>query len=146
MVLNIQDIFRALLGGCLIGLAATLMLFFNGRITGVSGILYRSLFGDHAERFWRWSFVLGLLTGALLLRWFSPQSLSVDLPQTPLLLLVGGLLVGYGTVLGNGCTSGHGVCGISRFSLRSLSATLTFMLFGFFAASLLRSLFLGGPQ
>lgn len=120
----------ALLGGALIGLASAAMLLLNGKVAGVSGIvsgLLRPVAGDTA---WRALFVVGLLSGGLLLRWLYPA--AFDLSGAPSLGLVAlaGVLVGVGTRLGNGCTSGHGVCGVSRLAPRSLLATATFMLTG----------------
>lgn len=113
----------AFLGGCLIGLAALGLLFFNGRILGISGIV--GGLGDRAP--WRFGLLLGLLSGGLLLRWLAPAVFLTTLSRSPGVLLIAGLLVGYGTQLGNGCTSGHGICGIGRLSPRSLLATLVFM-------------------
>ncbi len=113
----------ALLGGALIGLAAACLMAFHGRIAGVSGILGGAL---TEGRGWRWAFLLGLPLGAALTNAvgsFPEATLSSSVP----LLIAAGLLVGVGTQLGSGCTSGHGVCGLSRFSGRSLAATLTFM-------------------
>ena len=120
----------ALAGGILIGLAAAILLLFNGRVAGISGIvggLLRPVRGDIA---WRAAFVGGLVVAPI--AW----SLLADVPRihvqaTPLLLIAAGLLVGLGTRLGSGCTSGHGVCGLSRGSPRSLAATLAFMATGF---------------
>jgi uncharacterized protein len=115
----------ALIGGGLIGIAATLLLALNGRIAGVSGIvgrLFDPLPGDVA---WRVTFLLGLMLGAGAYGLFQP--VSIQMTNSILVLVVGGLLVGYGTQLGNGCTSGHGVCGIARLSPRSIVATLVFM-------------------
>lgn len=115
----------ALGGGMLVGLSALILMLFNGRVAGISGILAGALQQKEA---WRWLFLLGLAGGALLafaLDWASLPTLAV-LPAWPLVLLAG-LLVGIGTRLGNGCTSGHGICGMGRLSRRSLAATLTFM-------------------
>jgi uncharacterized membrane protein YedE/YeeE len=118
--------YSALLGGFLIGLAAAMLLFFNGRIAGVSGITSGAFPPWQRDGLWRWCFLAGLIIMPALY-----QSTGVKIAvqiQTPIpILILAGLLVGYGTRLGNGCTSGHGVCGLSRFSLRSLAATLTFM-------------------
>jgi hypothetical protein len=119
--------FASLLGGALIGLAATSLLALNGRIAGISGIAWNALKQRGDERRWRLAFVLGLLLGAAL--WFRFGS---DVPALrsgfswPLLVASGGL-VGLGTRLGSGCTSGHGICGLARFSRRSLVAVLVFM-------------------
>ena len=121
----------ALAGGLLIGLAAALLLSFNGRIAGISGIMGGLLARPRAEEFgWRAAFMLGLLLAPALYRLFA------DLPESRIdagwaTLVAAGLMVGYGSRLGSGCTSGHGVCGLSRLSPRSLVATLTFMAAGF---------------
>lgn len=116
---------EALLGGVLIGLAAAALLFFNGRIAGISGIV-NGLAGQGAgERGWRIAFLLGLAGAGVLVMKLTGQ-VSVSPATTPVLVLAG-LLVGFGTRLGNGCTSGHGVCGLARLSLRSLVAVLVFM-------------------
>ena len=115
------------LGGTLIGLAASALLLFVGRIAGVSGIVGGLLRARTGEVSWRASFVAGLVGGGLALRAFDPPALAVAIDCSPATLVLGGLLVGFGTHLGNGCTSGHGVCGLSRLSKRSLVATMTFM-------------------
>jgi uncharacterized protein len=122
--------FSAFLGGTLIGLAATILLASNGRIAGVSGILGGVLQGG-GEVAWRVAFLGGLVLGTLAVRLVGGDSVSVSLQAPAWGLVVAGLLVGYGTRLGSGCTSGHGVCGIARLSPRSLAATLTFMATGF---------------
>jgi uncharacterized protein len=129
---------RGALGGALIGLSASLMLVLNGRVTGISGILNGLLRGwDADEAPWRLSFVVGLLlSGALAMRLLGATSA----PPTVAVALAAGALVGLGTRLGNGCTSGHGVCGLSRLSVRSLAATLTFIATGALAVALTRSL------
>lgn len=113
------------LGGGLIGLSAGVLLLFAGRIAGISGILGGAFFmtGDRA---WRFAFLAGLVVGGASLTAFLPSSFSPAQAQG-LPLVVAGLLVGIGTQLGSGCTSGHGVCGLPRLSLRSLVATLTFI-------------------
>ncbi len=116
----------ALLGGSLIGLAAAFMWWANGRIAGVSGILGGILDRNSDERRARVLFVLGLLLGGVAHVW-APQKFDLSaLPSLPV-LLVAGLLVGFGTRMGQGCTSGHGVCGIGRGSPRSVVATLVFV-------------------
>jgi uncharacterized protein len=118
----------SLIGGGLIGLSAVLMMLFLGRIAGISGIVSRLLppYRDSATLV-RAAFIVGLLAAPLLVRAVTgtpiQQTVSSNLP----LLAVAGLLVGFGSVYGSGCTSGHGVCGLARFSVRSLAATLTFM-------------------
>lgn len=123
----------ALLGGLLIGSAAAVLMAFNGRIAGISGIT-KGLFAEcptPRERFWRVAFLAGLLLGGSLLVWLGPASTAAPLQLNPLQMSLGGLLVGVGTALGNGCTSGHGVCGLGRRSPRSLGAVMTFMAAGF---------------
>ena len=118
----------ALVGGVLIGLAATLTLAVNGRIAGISGILSGVLAPRSGEIAWRVLFIAGLLSGALVWMLAAGRPLPVDLQAGPLMTIVAGLLVGFGTRLGSGCTSGHGICGLARFSRRSFTATLVFML------------------
>lgn len=115
-----------LIGGLLIGAAATLTLWANGRIAGISGILSGVLFPTRGETLWRLLFIGGLIAGAglyLLVR----GTLPLEIQAAPIPTVIAGLLVGFGTRLGSGCTSGHGICGIARFSRRSLTATLTFI-------------------
>ena len=119
-----------LAGGALIGLAAALLLLGSGRIAGISGILGRSLFAEPGDLGWRLSFLVGLPLGAWLTALASGDAMGFALHASPARLVCAGLLVGFGTALGNGCTSGHGVCGISRGSRRSLVATVVFMLAG----------------
>ena len=129
----------ALAGGMLIGLAAAILILFNGRIAGISGIaggLLRPRPGDVA---WRLAFLAGLLATPLLYRLFHVLPEARVEAGTPA-LLVAGLLVGLGVRYGAGCTSGHGVCGLSRWSLRSLAATAAFMAAGFVTVYLLRHL------
>ena len=130
------NITGGLIGGVLIGLAAVLLLALNGRIAGISGILNGLITSrDRSEQLWRLLFILGLLTGPAIYRLFyGPLRMQVE---TSIPVLLGaGLLVGFGTRLGSGCTSGHGVCGIARLSPRSMLATAIFMLFGIFTVYL----------
>jgi len=117
----------ALTGGLLIGLAATLTLAVNGRIAGISGILSGVLAPRGGEIAWRVLFIAGLLSGAAIWLLVSGRPLPVDLQAGPGLTIIAGLLVGFGTRLGSGCTSGHGICGLARFSRRSFTATVVFM-------------------
>lgn len=119
------NIANALVGGGLIGLASVLMLVLLGRIAGISGILGGLVTGS-SDRLWRITFLLGLVLGALLWRLVS-GSLTVQMQAGGWQLLLAGVLVGFGTRLGSGCTSGHGVCGVARVSPRSIAATLTFI-------------------
>lgn len=120
----------ALAGGALIGLSAVMLMGLNGRIAGISGIFSGALFSQHGDRIWRVLFVLGLIIAPLIYKYSLgmdvPFEMSADLP----LILVGGVLVGFGTRLGSGCTSGHGICGMSRLSLRSIFSVLVFMAAG----------------
>jgi uncharacterized membrane protein YedE/YeeE len=124
-----SNLIGGLIGGVLIGCAADLLLLINGRIAGISGILggLVSRSSSWAERSWRLAFIIGLIAGAGLYGAIS-NGLSVQLQAGPVILLVAGILVGLGTHLGSGCTSGHGVCGLARRSRRSLAATLVFMI------------------
>lgn len=125
-----QSLLLSLLGGVLIGTAGAMLLLFNGRIAGISGILGGVLnaprFAMLGEWLWRALFIAGLLAGGFTVYAFSPASFAVEVFHSWPLVVVGGLLVGFGSRLGSGCTSGHGVCGISRLSMRSLVATGTF--------------------
>ena len=131
----------SLAGGILIGLAAALMVVVLGRITGISGmvggLLQRSNWQQASAWGWRLAFVLGLVAAPLLWQLFAPLP-AMEMPRNPVVIGLAGLLVGFGTRLGSGCTSGHGVCGLSRLSLRSLAATLTFMATGALAVFVLR--------
>lgn len=122
--------FASLAGGILIGLSAAVLLVFNGRIAGISGILGGLLQRDREEVPWRAVFVGALVIGGVVYAALAPQAFAVGIDRSAFAIAAAGLLVGFGTRLGNGCTSGHGVCGMSRFSRRSLVATLTFMATG----------------
>ena len=128
----------ALSGGILIGLAALLFLLIQGRVAGISGILAGLLAPATPDTGWRWRFIGGLGVGGALGFWLlglpAPELGQVSWPW----LLVGGLLVGFGAKLGNGCTSGHGICGIGRLSVRSIVATLLFMLAGMITVFIMR--------
>jgi uncharacterized protein len=116
-----------LIGGVLIGLATTLMLLLNGRIAGISGIVGGLLARKGSEVGWRAVFVAGLLLGAFVYMLATGGAFPVRVEASLPVMVVAGLLVGFGTRLGSGCTSGHGVSGIARFSKRSIVATLVFM-------------------
>ena len=120
---------RGAAGGVAIGAASALLLLLEGRIAGISGILGGALQARGGERRWRLAFLAGLPLGALLFA-AAAGAPRPRIEAGPLLVVAGGLLVGYGTRLGGGCTSGHGVCGIARGSRRSIAATLAFMLAG----------------
>ncbi|MEN8636048.1 YeeE/YedE thiosulfate transporter family protein [Pseudoalteromonas distincta] len=126
----------AAIGGALIGIACTLLLVLYGKIAGISGIV-KSVFAKvNSDSRWQLYFILGLLLAGVAVRVFAPSLLEGELQLPPWLIVVAGLLVGAGTTLANGCTSGHGVCGMSRFSARSWVATCTFMLVAFITANL----------
>ncbi len=125
-----QDWINALVGGLVIGLAVSLMLYLNGRVTGISGIIYGALNPHKNDMQWRIFFAAGLFFGGVFLKIFKSDLFSGELPTDLWTVVVAGLLVGFGTILGSGCTSGHGVCGISRLSPRSLVATVLFILAG----------------
>ena len=131
----------ALGGGLLIGFSAVLLMLFEGRIAGISGIVSR-LFPPYSDnRFLsRAGFVLGLLTAPFLYLLFTGALPTITVSSDPVLMISAGLLVGFGAVLGSGCTSGHGVCGISRLSPRSLLATALFMTAGFITVFIMRHL------
>ena len=122
--------YTALGGGLLIGLSAVLLLYLNGRIAGISGILNGVLLRQTGDTAWRAAFIVGMLAGGGAFWWLTPHAFSPRQGFPVGLLLVAGFLVGFGTRLGSGCTSGHGVCGLSRLSTRSLVAVATFMTTG----------------
>ncbi|PLZ05237.1 YeeE/YedE family protein [Fischerella thermalis WC114] len=118
--------FTALVGGILIGISATLLLAFNGRIAGISGIINGAITFNKDE-IWRWMFILGMLLGGVLYEYELASQPTPKSTFAPVAMIIGGFLVGFGTRMGSGCTSGHGVCGLGRLSLRSLVAVLTFL-------------------
>lgn len=123
----------ALAGGLLIGLSAALMIALLGRVAGISGItgalLQVPTWSSVKQWGWRLAFILGMVSAPLVWQLFAPLP-DMQMPSNPLVIIAAGLLVGFGTRMGSGCTSGHGVCGLSRLSLRSLAATITFMATG----------------
>nr|WP_306815342.1 YeeE/YedE family protein [Limnobacter parvus] len=128
--------YPALLGGALIGVSAVMLILFNGRVAGISGILGGLLKPQTDETLWRITFVLGMVAAPwLYIALLGP--FEFESPRSTGALILAGLLVGYGTRLGSGCTSGHGVCGLSRLSPRSVVATAVFMVAGFVVASVL---------
>lgn len=137
--MSYEWLLRGLGGGALIGLSASLMLILTGRVTGISGMM-NALMAHAApgERLWRVLFLGGLVLGGLVAWAWMPGAFSDGMPSLAL-AGVAGVLVGVGTRIGNGCTSGHGVCGISRLSVRSLIATLTFIATGALAVLALRA-------
>ncbi|WP_151715175.1 YeeE/YedE family protein [Acinetobacter sp. TUM15071] len=132
------SIILALIGGALIGFATVGYLYVNGRIAGVSGLIAQLLQPNtffKSSAFW---FLLGLIITPFVYQFFIQPEIIMQ--SSPLALIIAGLLVGFGTRLGSGCTSGHGICGISRLSLRSMVATITFMFAGFVTVYVIRHL------
>lgn len=124
-------------GGLLIGLAASLLIVFNGRIAGISGILAGALTSVNVDSWWRIAFVSGLVLSPLVYELVAPLPIP-QIHSNTWLVVIAGLLVGFGSRYGSGCTSGHGVCGISRFSKRSFVATACFMSSGFLTVFVVR--------
>ena len=120
------DLLSAAIGGALIGLAATMLMLVTGRIAGIAGILGDLIDLAGGDRLWRLAFIVGLIAAPIAI---AAAGVPLRAPPMPdwIAIAIAGLLVGFGTRLGNGCTSGHGICGIARFSPRSIAATLTFM-------------------
>ena len=130
------DVIHALIGGALIGFSASLLLLLKGRIAGISGIVSGVLTQNTHEVRWKWAFLIGLCIGGVVLVQFNPSAIQAPTGRTLPFIAIAGVLVGFGTRLGNGCTSGHGVCGLSRLSKRSFYATCAFMCTGFITATL----------
>ncbi len=140
-------IISSLIGGLLIGLSVTMMLLFFGRVTGISGIVggllqklnRQNVTSKNESASWRLAFVAGLLGGGILISFFFPDTVAPQPERSTLVLVVAGLLVGFGTLMGSGCTSGHAVCGLSRLSPRSIISTLLFMVMGMLTVTFMRS-------
>lgn len=137
--------YSALLGGALIGLVAACMLYINGRVCGISGMV-SDLVSFHTNLWWSGFFLIGLLSGGLFLRAVYPLSLDVEIPLPYSVVFLGGLLVGFGARMGGGCTSGHGVCGVGMTLKRSIVATITFVFFGMLTSTLLYHFIIGDPR
>ncbi len=135
----------SLFGGILIGLSALLTALFYGRIMGVSGIVSRLLppRASGWNQQWTIAFIVGVIVAPLIWQLTTGSGVTAQFVASPIVLMVGAFFVGLGSVMGNGCTSGHGVCGLSRLSLRSFSATVTFMGVAFVTAAVIRFLFQG---
>ena len=133
----------SLLGGMILGLAAALYVFLHGRILGISGIVAGLLHPKMTDSAWRLSLVLGLISAPFLAALFFGIIPIVEIDSSWLAIVIAGLLVGFGAQYGSGCTSGHGICGLSRLSPRSLVATLAFMSAGFTMVFIIRHL-IGG--
>jgi uncharacterized membrane protein YedE/YeeE len=133
----------AALGGALIGLAAVLLMLFTGRIAGISGIMAGALAFAGGDKVWRFAFIAGLVLAPVSAALAGYPVPYPDMPANWVVIVVAGLLVGFGTRLGGGCTSGHGVCGIARLSPRSIVATAIFMAAAVFVVFLTRHVFAG---
>ena len=132
---------ESLLGGLIIGLAVAILYLMRGNYTGISGIYFNVISVNKSGFLWRFLFIMGLIIGPVVLSFFTYTDLGFEMPNTnPLVVIVGGLLVGYGTQLGSGCTSGHGVCGIGRLSIRSIVGTCVFVGAGVLTVFITRSL------
>ncbi|AUZ04106.1 MULTISPECIES: YeeE/YedE family protein [Vitreoscilla] len=131
-----HDFLAAFLGGALLGLAAVGYLYVHGRIAGISGLIAQTLNPQTAFKTPAIWFLAGLLIVPFGYAWFSQPEIWVD--ANPWMMILAGLLVGFGTRMGSGCTSGHGICGISRLSKRSLVATAVFMLAGMATVAVMR--------
>ena len=131
------DPLSAAIGGALIGLAATLLMLLTDRIAGISGILGDLLERGSSDRAWRLAFAAGLIVAPLVLALGGHTLVNPAMPSS-VIIAIAGLLVGIGTRLGSGCTSGHGICGISRLSPRSIAATVTFMVVAMLVVAIMR--------
>lgn len=141
-MITLSEVLTALGGGILIGLSATILLAMNGRVAGISGILEKVLPPQSEDARWRMAFLISMVVTGIALSPALPEAYTtIDRPI--LLVVLAGLLVGYGTRLGNGCTSGHGVCGMARFSKRSFAAVGMFLMTGIITATVAGQL-LGG--
>ena len=120
----------ASIGGALIGLSAVMLMALNGRIAGISGVFSGSVFAERGDKFWRVLFVVGLITAPIVWTFVHGHQPRFEITDNWSLIIAGGLLVGFGTRLGSGCTSGHGVCGLSRLSPRSMASVGLFMAAG----------------
>jgi uncharacterized protein len=134
----VDTIMLAVAGGAMIGLAAAMMLLFNGRIAGISGVANGLLAPRAGDWPWRVAFLAGLVAGGAVMALLMPAAFAADTGRSLAVVAVAGLLVGFGSVLANGCTSGHGVCGVSRLSPRSIAATGVFIAAGMATVALLR--------
>ena len=128
----------ALIGGGLVGLASSLLLYSHGKVAGISGILGGFLVGGSEDKPWRLSFLIGVIMAGMIYVFIDSSAFINAQIQAPWITILAGLLVGFGTQLGNGCTSGHGICGLARGSKRSFTATMTFMLTGMIAAFIIQ--------
>jgi len=135
------EVSMPLAGGILIGVAAAMTLLFSGKIAGISGIFGGMLFQQGVERTWQTVFVAGLIAGGVLLYNINTEYFEDSSGRGLVTVTISGLLVGIGTRVGGGCTSGHGVCGIGRLSARSLAATVTFVVAGMAMVALFKNIY-----
>ena len=132
---------ESLLGGLIIGLAVAILYLLRGSYASISGIYFNVISANKNGFLWRLMFIVGLIFGPVILSFFPYKDLGFEMPNTnPIIIILGGLLVGYGTQLGSGCTFGHGVCGIGRLSIRSIVGTCVFVGAGVLTILLTRSL------
>ncbi len=134
---------ESLVGGIVIGIAALVLLRFYKRIAGISGIFGGLFPFDTGETLWRLVFLAGLMTGGVVLSFLHSDAVTFELTYSNPALILAGLLVGVGSRMGNGCTSGHGICGLGRLAPRSMAAVLTFMVTGILTAVVVQQLFSG---
>lgn len=144
--MDLSILILPLIGGVLIGMAAAWLMLTTGRIAGISGILGGALDRPKGDMGWRLAFVFGLIVGGVGIVAANPALIYDGLGTSLPWVVLAGLLVGFGTRLGSGCTSGHGVCGISRFSKRSIIATMTFIAFGALSTYLVHHIIDPKPQ
>ena len=132
---------ESLLGGLIIGLAVAFLYLSRGNYAGVSKIYFNVIFVNKNGFLWRLLFIVGLIIGPIILSFFSYNDLGFRMPNAnPIIVISGGLLVGFGTQLGSGCTSGHGICGIGRLSIRSIFGTCVFVAVGVVTVFITRTL------
>ncbi len=131
--------FQALVGGLILGAGAILLMLTLGKVAGISGIAYSAVSSFNTKNLWRWAFLFGLVIAPLITSTMG-YSIPSDISASPMLMAIAGLLVGLGSKIGSGCTSGHGICGIGRLSKRSIVATLTFMGTAILTVALVRHL------
>ena len=132
----------SLIGGGLIGVAALMMMAMNGRVMGISGILAGLLKkpSSQSDFNWRLAFILGTIMGPLILIYVTGQSIEIRPVSSGITLMIAGFIVGLGTAIGSGCTSGHGICGLARLSVRSFAAVMTFMATAIMTVAIIRHL------
>ncbi|MEM7127570.1 MAG: YeeE/YedE family protein [Chloroflexota bacterium] len=133
----------ALIGGILIGISSTMMLAWNGRITAISGMVHMLVTPRAGDINWRWIFLIGMIGGGALYEYMLAPTPTPEFGFAPIAMILSGLIVGFGTRMGNGCTSGHGVCGLGRLSLRSLVAVITFLTASIVTVFIIRHLLSG---